>query len=157
MLPLRAYAVLLVLALGPTSVAAEAPNGQLPSADLTGATVLSRDDELVGVVGSTVTGGNGEQGLIIGLAGYLGAGEKDVAIPARGVERFMAGDEKPRHFRSGHYGGSGLVRIKVPMTVRQLLNAPAFIDDSRRSSPHVGAPTEPKGKAPSSTQSGGPG
>jgi hypothetical protein len=101
---------------------------------------------------------SGDQ-LVIGLAGYLGQGEKDVAIPAKGLH-VTTSDDLPRHLPNAQYGGGNLNRITVPMTLTQLVAAPAYKQPAAQTgvpSPHVGTPAESKKKPPSSTQSGGPG
>jgi len=119
-----------------------------------GATVYSKDGRLAGAVDQV----SGDQ-LVIGLAGYLGQGEKDVAIPAKGLH-VTTPDDVPRHFPNAQYGGGNITRITVPMTLSQLVAAPAFKQPAAQTgvpSPHIGTPAETKKKPPSSTQSGGPG
>ena len=119
-----------------------------------GATVYSKDGHLAGAVDQV----SGDQ-LVIGLAGYLGQGEKDVAIPAKGLH-VTTPDDVPRHFPNAQYGGGNITRITVPMTLSQLVAAPAYKQPAAQTgvpSPHIGTPAETKKKPPSSTQSGGPG
>lgn len=119
-----------------------------------GATVYSKDGRLAGAVDQV----SGDQ-LVIGLAGYLGQGEKDVAIPAKGLH-VTTPDDVPRHFPNAQYGGGNITRITVPMTLSQLVAAPAYKQPAAQTgvpSPHIGTPAETKKKPPSSTQSGGPG
>ena len=119
-----------------------------------GATVYSKDGRLAGAVDQV----SGDQ-LVIGLAGYLGQGEKDVAIPAKGLH-VTTPDDVPRHFPNAQYGGGNITRITVPMTLSQLVAAPAYKQPAAQTgvpTPHIGTPAETKKKPPSSTQSGGPG
>jgi hypothetical protein len=119
-----------------------------------GATVYSKDGQLAGAVDQMA----GDQ-VVIGLAGYLGQGEKDVAIPAKGLQ-VAASEDVPRRFPNAQYGGGNITRITVPMTLSQLVAAPAYKQPAAQTgvpSPHVGTPAETKKKPPSSTQSGGPG
>lgn len=119
-----------------------------------GATVYSKDGRLAGAV-DQVSGGQ----LVIGLAGYLGQGEKNVAIPAKGLH-VTTPDDVPRHFPNAQYGGGNITRITVPMTLSQLVAAPAYKQPAAQTgvpSPHIGTPAESKKKPPSSPQSGGPG
>jgi hypothetical protein len=119
-----------------------------------GATVYSKDGRIAGAV-DQVTGDR----LVVGLAGYLGQGEKDVAIPAKGL-RVTTSDDVPRHFSDAQYGGGNITRITVPMTLSELIAAPPYKEPSAQTgvpSPHVGTPAESKKKPPSSTASGGPG
>lgn len=119
-----------------------------------GATVYSKDGRLAGAVDQV----SSDQ-VVIGLAGYLGQGEKDVAIPAKGLH-VTTPDDVPRHFPNAQYGGGNITRITVPMTLSQLVAAPAYKQPAAQTgvpSPHIGTPAETKKKPPSSTQSGGPG
>ena len=135
---------------GPAAVQTAAPKDQNPL----GASVYSKDGQLAGAVDQVA----GNQ-LVIGLAGYLGQGAKDVAVPAKGLH-VTASQERPRQFSEAQYGGGNITRITVPMTLSQLVAAPAYKQPAAQtgvSSPHVGTPAETKTKPPSSTQSGGPG
>lgn len=142
-----------------TAAAAQAPTDQA-SQSLLGATVETRDGELVGAVDQLIAQDGKAQMLVIGLAGYLGAGEKDVLVPSTGIERLTTPNASPRHFNLGVYGGGGLARIRLPMTLKEVTSAPAYVaKDEKTGAPssHVGTPAESKDKPPSSTQSGGPG
>src|SRR5947209_4614992 len=88
-----ALASLLVLLLWALAASAEPTVNSQSMNGLTGATVLSRDGELAGVVDAVIDAGAGKQSVVIGLAGYLGAGEKDVLMPATGAERLPAESE----------------------------------------------------------------
>jgi len=136
----------------------------VPVSNLLGATVMSSGHEILGVVNDLILDRNGHAGTaVIGLAGYLGLGEKDVAIPFGDLALttpFPAGSI--RVFPNGHYAGSSPERVIVPLTIEQVAAAPAFVAKSRKSS--VGVPSQsggtPEGttKEPkSSTESGGPG
>jgi hypothetical protein len=119
-----------------------------------GATVYSKDGRLAGAVDQVA----GNQ-LVIGLAGYLGQGTKDVAIPAKGLHVAVS-EQRPRLFTDAQYGGGNITRITVPMTLSELVAAPAYKQPTAQTgvpSPHVGTPAESKKKPPSSTASGGPG
>jgi hypothetical protein len=126
---------------------------------LIGATVMSKDEQLVGVVDEVSRPDpNGRATLIVALAGYLGAGEKDVSVPDQGLTvSVLKGPQLG--FASGHYGGASLLRVHLPMTVQQLVSRPAY-----RSPSGAGVPSQtstspavtPK-KPSSSTESGGPG
>lgn len=119
-----------------------------------GATVYSKDGRLAGAVDEMA----GNQ-LIVGLAGYLGQGAKDVAVPAKNLHVTVS-LERPRVFAEARYGGGNITRITVPMTLSELVAAPAYKRPATHTgvpSPHVGTPAESTKKPPSSTQSGGPG
>jgi hypothetical protein len=135
---------------GPAAVQATAPQNQNPL----GATVYSKDGQLAGAVDQVA----GDR-IVIGLAGYLGQGEKDVAIPAKDLH-VATTDDVPRHFPDAQYGGGNTTRIIVPMTLSELVAAPAYKEPKAQTgvpSPHVGTPAESTKKPPSSTASGGPG
>ena len=68
---------------------AEAPDGVIRlqdkdtflASDLTGATVYSAADEAIGDVNDVIVSRDGKvDGLVVGVGGFLGIGEKDVAI-----------------------------------------------------------------------------
>ena len=119
-----------------------------------GATVYSKDGRLAGAVDQV----SGDQ-LVIGLAGYLGQGEKDIAISAKGLH-VTTSDDVPRHAPNAQYGGGNITRVTVPMSLSEFVAAPAYKQPAAHTgmpSPHVGTPAEDKKKPPSSTASGGPG
>jgi len=119
-----------------------------------GATVYSKDGRLAGAVDEVA----GNQ-LIVGLAGYLGQGAKDVAVPAKGLHVTVS-HERPRIVAEAQYGGGNITRITVPMTLSELIKAPGYKQPATKAgvpSPHGGTPAATKSKPPSSTQSGGPG
>ena len=119
-----------------------------------GATVFSKDGQLAGAVDQI----DGDR-LIVGLAGYLGQGEKDVAIPAKGLS-VTSSHQLPRYSVDGQFGGGNITRITVPMSLSELIAAPAYKQPAAQTgvpSSHVGTPAETPAKPPSSTQSGGPG
>lgn len=148
--PVQAAAPAVPRMTGPAAVQTKAPKDQNPL----GASVYSQDGRLAGAVDQV----SGNQ-LIIGLAGYLGQGAKDVAVPAKGL-RVTVSEDRPRQSANAQYGGGNMTRITVPMTLSQLVSAPAYKQPAAQTgvpSPHVGTPAESSKKPPSSTQSGGPG
>jgi PRC-barrel domain len=153
----RRAAVLLMLG-ATTAMLPRASHGE-PADKLIGATVISEDEQLAGVVDQiSQPDPNGPVTLVIGLAGYLGQGEKDVAVPGQGLTISLA-RTPPVGFANGRYGGASLLRVHLPLTVQQLVSQPAY-----RGPNGVGVPSQtstspavtPK-KPSSSTESGGPG
>ena len=63
----------------PNEQALAIPEG-LKLSDLLGTTVYSKDDESIGEIKDVVLSGNQMGQLIIGMGGFLGIGEKDVAL-----------------------------------------------------------------------------
>ena len=143
---LPAPLLLIIVLLSPHEAVAQSANGNAQQS-LAGATVESRDGELMGAIDSVSDGSNGQQMLIIGLAGYLGVGEKDVAVPSKGSEQLPAQDKWPRHSNLGVYGGGGVARVRLPMTLKELTSAPAYSAKNEKTgvpSPHVGTPSSTK-------------
>jgi sporulation protein YlmC with PRC-barrel domain len=138
--------------------------GALRSTELIGATVMSSDGELVGAVDDLLLGRAGETtAVVIGLAGYLGLGEKDVAMPFSAVSPLRQPDTHvPLSVRDGRYGGSSAERVRIDATVGDLASAPAFKagegqSATGRPSSSSGAPESVTKEPKSSTKSGGPG
>jgi sporulation protein YlmC with PRC-barrel domain len=142
------------------------PADTFRTSQLIGATVLGSTGELVGVVDDLLFDGKGQaQTAVIGLAGFLELGEKDVAVPFRNlsvVGSLPAGQPMSEPFRDGKYGGSSPQRVMIAATVQDLAAAPPYKAGGGQSA--VGAPSTGSGvpegvtKEPkSSTQSGGPG
>jgi hypothetical protein len=130
---------------------------------LIGATVLTKDRRLAGAVDDVINGSGQDPRLVIGLAGFLGAGEKDVAISASGAKRgpTRAGP-LTQDFADSKYGGSSSQTLIVPMTLQELISSPAYHGDEAPStvggpSPNSGNPEQSHDRPPSSTRSGGPG
>jgi PRC-barrel domain len=133
---------------------------QKPVTELIGASVLSKDHHLVGVIDAVVgDSSGGPKTVIVGLAGFLGLGEKDVAIPDSGIEA------APRVTRTaaqelgdGKYAGSTPYRVIVPMTLQELAAAPAYTGkETGIPSANSGTPEDVKKEPRSSTKSGGSG
>ncbi len=95
-----------------------------------GATVLGSTGELLGVVDDLLFDGNGQvQTAVIGLAGFLELGEKDVAMPFRSlsvVGPLPAGQPMSEPFRDGKYGGSSPQQVMIAATVQDLAAAPPY-------------------------------
>jgi hypothetical protein len=152
-----------ILSLAATAGAQPAPSspGDRAPAELVGASVVSKDAALVGAVDDVTRSSDGHpQQLIVGLGGFLGVGEKDVAVPYEGIEVTATA---PRRLLTGQgiYAGSKPLQVRVPVTLQQLLEAPRHQPQPGgvgAPSPNSGAPSNrPADQPPSSTESGGPG
>lgn len=130
---------------------------------LIGATVITKDRRLAGVVDDVITGSGQDPTLVIGLSGFLGVGEKDVAVSAKGAERGpKRGGALTQDFGDSKYGGSSSQTLIVPMTLRELVSSPAYQNAEPSStvggpSPNSGNPEQSHDRPSSSTRSGGPG
>jgi hypothetical protein len=113
---------------------------------LLGANVLSRGQILVGTVDDVLTDTAGTpQTIVVGLGGFVGVGEKDVAIPAQDLQMLSpAPDFAARNYAEGKYGGSSSLRVAVPQSLDELKTAPAYrADDTGKPSPTSGSPVTP--------------
>jgi sporulation protein YlmC with PRC-barrel domain len=89
-----------------------APASGIQASDLIGAKVRSTDDENVGSVDDVIIDENGQVvAIIVGVGGFLGLGQKDVAISWDNVTRSGAVDDP---------------ELRVDVTRESLLNAPEF-------------------------------
>jgi hypothetical protein len=133
--------------------------GEKPLKELIGAGVLSKDCQLVGVIDDIEHDNTGEK-VVVGLAGFLGLGEKDVAVPA---SQFQPATRAPRtsvvhELGDGKYSGGLPYRVVVNMTVQELAAAPAYTGkETGIPSANSGTPEDVKKEPRSSTKSGGPG
>lgn len=81
--------------------------------DLLNTTVYSSTDENIGDVNDIIIGTNGAvEGVVVGVGGFLGIGEKDIALKLDQVKMVDQGDNT--------------VKLVVSSTKSQLENAPAF-------------------------------
>jgi sporulation protein YlmC with PRC-barrel domain len=63
------------------------PTTGMEATDIIGARVLSADNEDVGAINNLIVAKTGEiHGVVIGVGGFLGAGEKDVVVPMERLE-----------------------------------------------------------------------
>lgn len=86
----------------------------LLASDLMGATVYAPDDETVGEIGDMIVTMDGQvKGVVIGVGGFLGIGEKDVAIEMSALEVSMTPEDD--------------VRLVLSSTKADLEAAPAFV------------------------------
>jgi sporulation protein YlmC with PRC-barrel domain len=124
---------------------------QMMASKLIGTTVVSANNEAIGDVNDVIVDRNGQaMAVVVGVGGFLGIGEKDVAVPFRLVE-FMSRDQMNQALRNGSSntgvsttgstasaGGNASApstsanaggspdRIVVRMTKAELQAAPAF-------------------------------
>jgi len=81
--------------------------GQFLSSKLVGTTVYGSNNERVGDVNDVLMDRDGKaQALVIGVGGFLGIGEKDVAVPFNAVE-FSSGNSGTAGGASGSTSGTG--------------------------------------------------
>lgn len=121
--------------------------GQVTASRLIGTTVVSTNNESIGDVNDILLDREGRiAGVVVGVGGFLGIGEKDVAVPFEALEftdRPVPGT-RPAARNAPSTGaeppGNGMPeRVTLRMTKADLEAAPAFLS-SRRGD---GAPANP--------------
>src|ERR1051325_11352741 len=61
--------------------------GQIMASDLIGTRVVSANNESIGDINDVIVDRNGQvMAAVVGVGGFLGIGEKDVAIPFKSLE-----------------------------------------------------------------------
>ena len=109
--------------------------------DLMNTTVYSSADETIGDVNDIIIGTNGQlEGVVVGVGGFLGIGEKQVALKLDQVKMM---DQ-----------GNNTVKLVISSTKEQLENAPEFktVAEVRQESDSSASTTaSPGSSAPSST------
>lgn len=91
-----------------------APAGSMLASNLIGANVQTVDDEDVGSVSELIIAQNGQVvGVVVGVGGFLGLGEKNVAI---GWDVIMKS------------GDSDQQQLRIDLTRDDLLSAPEFVN-----------------------------
>lgn len=124
-------------ATAPRFITAQASDDWLAS-KLIGSTVYGSGDETVGDVNDVVIGSNGMiKAVVLGVGGFLGIGEKNVAVNPTALERVRDGDT---------------VRYRLATTKEELTAAPEFkpldgTDATSTSSTKPAAPMEPAAPA----------
>jgi sporulation protein YlmC with PRC-barrel domain len=113
---------------------------QLASAWI-GKTVYNTADENLGDVNDILIGANGQvDGIVLGVGGFLGMGEKNVAVPFNAV--------------TANTDADGRVKLTVNLTKDQLDAAPDFVSladqqaKARSEAPATGTPGAPATPAP---------
>jgi sporulation protein YlmC with PRC-barrel domain len=87
----------------------------MSASDIIGKTVYSRTNENIGEVNDVILSGNGVQAVILGVGGFLGIGEKDVAVSMNSIEAADNG-----------------AKLVVDATKDQLTGAPAYDRKARQ-------------------------
>lgn len=81
--------------------------GQMMASDLIGTRVVSADNESIGDVNDVVLDHNGQiVAAVVGVGGFLGIGEKDVAVPFSALE--FATDEQATAMGNSQSGNSNV-------------------------------------------------
>lgn len=108
------------------AIAAPAP-GQMLASDLRGMTVYAANDENVGQVNDVLITRDGRvAGLLVGVGGFLGIGEKNVAIPIEAIEIVDARQSGGAPGGDQGDAGGGPRVILQGMTREDLDAAPGF-------------------------------
>lgn len=106
-------------------IAQQSPNHQLAS-DLMGVRVIGADDVTIGSVKDLVMDGeNRLAGIVVGVGGFLGIGEKSVGIPVDEL-RFVPDVDATAAIGTGIPGAHAVEEIRITMTREQLDDAPQF-------------------------------
>jgi sporulation protein YlmC with PRC-barrel domain len=106
-------------------IAQQSPNHQLAS-DLMGVRVIGADDVTIGSVKDLVMDGeNRLVGIVVGVGGFLGIGEKSVGIPVDEL-RFVPDVDATAAIGTGDGGAYAVEEIRITMTREQLDDAPQF-------------------------------
>ncbi|MFD2678604.1 PRC-barrel domain-containing protein [Camelimonas lactis] len=88
---------------------------QWMASKLIGATVVGADDKAVGAITDLMLGQNGAtEGAVIGVGGFLGVGEKKVAVPFGKLEVMRGDDGK-------------VDKVRVALSRDELEKAPTFV------------------------------
>jgi hypothetical protein len=131
---------------------------------LVGASVETSDGQMIGAVDDVIANSDGRSMVIVGIAGALGLGEKDVAVPLTDVTGTKPYPEGVARAASGtgFYAGSRGILVTIRPDLSALRNAPAFTGGeenakSGQPSPNSGVPESVTKEPKSSTKSGGPG
>jgi sporulation protein YlmC with PRC-barrel domain len=125
--------------------------GQWRASKLIGTRVVSSNNESIGDVNDLVVDRSGNaQAVIIGVGGFLGIGEKNVAVPFRSLEFASSRDARTTgsttattgagtSATSGTTSGSDTDRVILRMTKAELEAAPTFQGDRSSTSGNTGA------------------
>lgn len=90
-----------------------APLNGINASELIGVEVTTMDDEEVGVVSDLVIDDNGQiVGVVVGVGGFLGMGEKDVAIGWDDISRSSVKDDDG---------------LQMNQTIASLRSAPEYV------------------------------
>jgi hypothetical protein len=111
--------------------------------NLIGANVYGPDDKPIGAINELVVGSNGDvRAVVIGVGGFLGIGEKNVAIPFRSLKIAR----KPN--------ASNVEKVTIAATKEQLQQAPKFVYLEANGTNNTAAGTRPAQPKPATNASG---
>lgn len=150
--------------------------GQLLASKLIGTTVVGQNNESIGDVNDILVDRNGQiQAVVIGVGGFLGIGEKDVAVSFRSLE-FASRNQAPGtagtasssagSSSTGSTSTTGTTgtasstastnpdRIILRMTKADLQAAPTFHNANRSSSSAAGSSTSTGGSSTGTSSTG---
>jgi sporulation protein YlmC with PRC-barrel domain len=78
----------------------EMPAGEMRSEDLVGTTVYGANDEMIGEIGDIILEGENVDSIIVDVGGFLGVGEKEVAVAMDNLQ-FMTDADGNRYLYTG--------------------------------------------------------
>lgn len=114
----------LVSIVGDTPYVTTQPEGFLFSTDLVGADVYGTDEEKIGDINDLLIAGDGNvSAVVIGVGGFLGIGEKDVAVPLETLEVVVE---------------DGAMVLRLEATEAELMEAPDFVRADGTTSDRLG-------------------
>lgn len=110
---------------GVTTYVTEQPEGALFATDLIGQDVFGSAEEKIGDINDILIGGDGMvEAVVIGVGGFLGLGEKDVAVPLSSLEVELVEQR---------------FQVSIPATEQDLMEAPMFLRADGTTSDRLGA------------------
>jgi hypothetical protein len=110
---------------GGTSYVTAQPSGSMFSSDLVGRPVLGRNAEKIGDINDLLVLGDGQlAAVVIGVGGFLGVGEKDVALPLEELDLTLR---------------DGEIELSIDTTEAELEAAPTFVRADGTTSDRLGA------------------
>ncbi|MEM8552837.1 MAG: PRC-barrel domain-containing protein [Pseudomonadota bacterium] len=111
--------------IGETTYVRTEPANSVFASDLVGLDVMGSDDEKIGDINDILISGDGSiAGVVIGVGGFLGLGEKDVAVPLGSLNIESV---------------DGRTRAEIAATEAELLEAPLFSRLDGTTSDRLGA------------------
>jgi sporulation protein YlmC with PRC-barrel domain len=146
---------------------AERHPGSYRASDLMGKDVYGANNEDIGEINDVIIGRDGQvMAVVVGVGGFLGIGEKDVAVPMQSLQ-FQA-DARNDVTETGAIGNNAATnptggsvaatratrsdplpdRIMLGATKEQLENAPSFRDEMRADAGAMNRPAAPNTTAP---------
>ena len=101
--------------------------GQFMASDLIGTRVVGQNNEAIGDVNDVVMGPDGKaMAILVGVGGFLGIGEKDVAIPFDQAKIMFDSNDRNTAANNASAASNEPQRIVINMTKEQLQQAQAF-------------------------------